>query len=250
MSRDGRPDDRADVAQPRLAHARATQLVDDAGQPFPNASPAGQLEVLDVRRARIGRAHQRQHPGAGGACRRHERLDRIASHQRVDRHHVRPEPRHGPEWCFDACEQRVGISPRCDVDIPALAVGDHQQPMRPCMHCDRLQRAPPGSAQPLEAGELRLRRHARLCRCVDHRPAVAEDRLCGPLRRRPLREITVAPRPQRCRIGVEPEHDLRLALGHPSDQGVAKRGCQAQRPFTALFRPLPALKRGTREAAI
>ena len=29
-----------------------------------------------------------------------------------------------------------------------------------------------------------------------------------------------------------------------------KRGGGAQRPFTALFRPLPAVKRGTREAAI
>ena len=54
---------------------------------------AGQLEVLDVGGTRVRRAHQRQHASARGARRRHERLDRVRAHQRIDRHHVRAEPR-------------------------------------------------------------------------------------------------------------------------------------------------------------
>ena len=56
--------------------------------------------------------------------------------------------------------------------------------------------------------------------------------------------------PQRARIGVDAEHDLRAALGYARRERVSERGRRAQRPFTALLSPLPAVKRGTREAAI
>ena len=80
---------------------------------------------------------------------------------------------------------------------------------------------------------------------------MSEDRARSQLARGPVvRAIALAARPQRAGIGVDAEHDLRLALGDPSGQGVAEEARRRQRPFTALFRPLPAVKRGTREAAI
>src|SRR5207302_7689522 len=57
-------------------------------------------------------------------------------------------------------------------------------------------------------------------------------------------------RPQLVGIGVEAEHDLRLALGHARGEGVAETALQAQLPLAALFKALPAVKRGTREAAM
>ena len=105
--------------------------------------------------------------------------------------------------------------------------------------------------KPLEAGELKLDGHAGLRGGVDHFPAVADQRRAGEHARRPARPFPAAPGPQRVGGRVEPEHDLRLALGHARGQGVAKATARRQRlPFTALLRPLPAVKRGTREAAI
>src|ERR1019366_5501258 len=102
----------------------------------------------------------------------------------------------------------------------------------------------------LEARELGLDRHAGVGRGVDQRATVLEHRAAGGLpRREPVRDLLSAG-PQVGRVGVEPEHELRLALRDARGQGVAEGPRSRQRPFTALFRPLPAVNRGTREAAI
>ncbi len=56
--------------------------------------------------------------------------------------------------------------------------------------------------------------------------------------------------PEISRIGVESQNKLGLALDDPGNQVIAEGSSVVQRLFTALFRPLPAVKRGTREAAI
>src|SRR5207253_10328999 len=57
-------------------------------------------------------------------------------------------------------------------------------------------------------------------------------------------------RPQLARVRVQSEHDLGLALGDALRKLVAEAQRLSQRPFTALLRLLPAVNRGTRDAAI
>jgi hypothetical protein len=88
---------------------------------------------------------------------------------------------------------------------------------------------------------LEHRRHGRL----------PEVRLAAGLARRLAAAVAVRRRgPQGARIGVDAEHYLRAPLGHAGGEEISERELRAQRPFTALFSPLPAVKRGTREAAI
>jgi hypothetical protein len=77
----------------------------------------------------------------------------------------------------------------------------------------------------------------------------------GPPRQIAGRQLTPlflagAPGPEVTRIGIQAENELRLALRNPGGEDIPKRSRRRQRPFTALFKPLPAVKRGTREAAI
>ena len=66
-----------------------------------------------------------------------------------------------------------------------------------------------------------------------------------------FRSVTAGTRPEPGRVRVEPEHDLGLALGDPRGERVSEGGGgRVQRPLTAFFSALPALKRGTRDAAI
>jgi hypothetical protein len=115
----------------------------------------------------------------------------------------------------------------------------------------RAERLTTRRSQQLEARQLQLDGHACMCNCIDQRAAV---RLyccrCAVCRREPRLQIRAAGGPQAGGIGVEAQHQLRLALLHPRSKNVAKAGRLCQRPFTALFNPLPAVKRGTRDAAI
>ena len=91
----------------------------------------------------------------------------------------------------------------------------------------RLQRRPPGRAQPLEAGQLGLDRHARRPRRVDHHSAVAHDGSGGTVRSRCAGSGSytgeLARRgPQRRGVRIETEHDLRLAFGDARRKGVAE----------------------------
>ena len=134
-------------------------------------------------------------------------------------------------------------------DVAPLSVGYHQQAARTGVGGHVLKRSPAGCPQPLEAGELQLYRYARLRGGIDQSVAMDDDRARSALRGGPVRRRRAAVRPERSGVGVDAEHDLGLAPGHARGEGVAERS-PGQRPFTALFSPLPAVKRGTRDAAI
>jgi hypothetical protein len=92
----------------------------------------------------------------------------------------------------------------------------------------------PRRPEALEAGKLELDGDAGGRDGVDQRAAVPDD--------------PPHPRPERGGMRIEAEHDLRLARGHGRREGVAE--APDQRSLTALFSPLPAVKRGMRVAAI
>ena len=97
-----------------------------------------------------------------------------------------------------------------------------------------LQGSPTGRAQPLEASQLELDRHAVLAGGLDRQGAMRRDRArrlfsgwgfaCGRAR------IVVRARPQPRRIGIQPEDELRSAGGDLSGDPIAKalrrRGAQ------------------------
>jgi hypothetical protein len=118
------------------------------------------------------------------------------------------------------------------------------------MRADRLERQRTGEPEPFEASELRLRRHAHRARGVDERKAVGEHRRRGLERggvesalsgRRELshRHMGIRERsrqlgarlggpiervrPQAGRVGIDPEHDLRLAGRDRGGEPVSKR---------------------------
>ena len=63
------------------------------------------------------------------ARRRHERLDRVAAHQRVDgQRGRRPGPRAHRTVSAGRRAERARVGAGGDVDVAALAVGDHEQP--------------------------------------------------------------------------------------------------------------------------
>jgi hypothetical protein len=87
----------------------------------------------------------------------------------------------------------------------------------------RLERFPAGSAEALEAGELRLDGDAGRARGVDRRGAVGADGGGGALsgcagRFRGRGGLG----PQAARVGVEPQDDLGLALRDEGTQPVAE----------------------------
>jgi hypothetical protein len=57
-------------------------------------------------------------------------------------------------------------------------------------------------------------------------------------------------RPERGWVRIQAQDNLGLSLGDQRRKTVPERAETRQRPFTALFRPLPAVNRGTREAGI
>lgn len=86
----------------------------------------------------------------------------------------------------------------------------------------------PGGPEALEAGELGLDGNTGGGSGVDEGAAVSEDgRGNGiPARDSAIADLTIAastgPRPERGRMGVETEDDLRLALGDVRGEGVAE----------------------------
>ncbi len=163
---------------------------------------------------RCARAPARPRPPRGPG---HERLDRVPAHQRVDVT-GRARPRR-PEASRSHNALRVGRGG--DRDVAALAVGDHQQA------------ALARGRDVLEP--LASSRRASAARTL---PAAARQQRAAAQLRPPAACGEPPPRPIRAPGSGQAEHDLRLALGH------ARPGCRRtgrrQRPFTALFRPLPA----------
>ncbi len=108
------------------------------------------------------------------------------------------------------------------------------------------ERLPPRRAQPLEAGELGLDGDARRPSRVDQRAAVnvhGDGR--APCRRgvgARARGGVARSRPQRLRVGVEAEHDLRLPLRDALREHVAKPRASA---VVSAFSRCRAMNRGT-----
>jgi hypothetical protein len=247
----GCPDHRANGAELARGEIRPPEILHERGDAFPHDALARELQILDVSGARVRGAHQHEHPRPGRARGRHERLDRVPSHQWVHRQQIGPEACHRPERRVQPSQQGGGVGLRGDCDVTALAVGDHQQAGAAGVLGHLLEHRPADRAERLEARQLQLHRDAGLRGRVDQGSAVLENRAPRGLRRRKACGLLgSAGRPQRARIGVQAEHDLRLTLGDSCGEGVAEGVRLAQRPFTALLSPLPAVKRGTRDAAI
>ena len=70
------PHHRPHVAQPRVTDGSAPERVHDHGNPLPHGAALLEPQVLDVRGARVGRAHEHEHTGAPISRGGHERLDR------------------------------------------------------------------------------------------------------------------------------------------------------------------------------
>ena len=134
-----------------------------------------------------------------------------------------PQPGDLPPRRLDGAEQRLAVGGGAHRDVAALAVGDHQQPRLAGGGDDRLERPPARPAEALEAGELRLGGDAGGAGRRDQRQAVLGDRVgrgLGGSARRPRA------RPQRGRIGVEPEADLAAALVDERREPVGERLAQ------------------------
>jgi hypothetical protein len=87
----------------------------------------------------------------------------------------------------------------------------------------RCQRVEAGRAETLEAGDLRLDGDDGVTDGVDDRAAVGQDTCRGTGRGGTTEHAgrgIVGLGPELARIGIEPEHDLRLALGHDGGESV------------------------------
>ena len=78
------------LGQPGLGPRRAGRG-DQRGDPLPQRPARRELGVEEVRGARVRRAHEHEHAGAGGARAVDERRERVAAEQRVLRHRVGAE---------------------------------------------------------------------------------------------------------------------------------------------------------------
>ena len=224
MARLGRADDRADVARGRPRRRPGPELVDERGDPLPHRSRLQQLQVLDVSRARVGRAHQHEHAAAASRAAVHERLERVAAHQRVDRHEVGAQP-------VDAAERAVQRRRSAQRHTRARS----RRCRRACRPRSRAGRHRARERRPPPAPPIRRRRAAsKRASCsftATHACAVASisARQCSSTAAAaacagvsPAVSCSADARPQRPGVGVQAEHDLRLALGDPRGQRVAE----------------------------
>ena len=87
--------------------------------------------------------------------------------QRVDRERIGAESGHGPVRRLGPAEEGLPVGDGRHVDIAALGVGDHHQLVAMGVRDHLGKRRPARRAEPLEAGDLGLDRHAVLGDCVD-----------------------------------------------------------------------------------
>ncbi len=199
--------------------------IDDAGQSLPDRASAGELQILHVGGAGVGRSHEREHaraPRAGGAD---KRLERVAAHQRVDGGGVDTEAGNRSERRLDAAVQRLRIGARGHIDVAALAVCDHEQPRLARMLEGGSEQHAPGVTESLEAGKLRLDRHARGRYRVDQRVAVREHGARHGIGERRLRRSSGPvghAGPQGTWIGVQSDHELGLAVRDARGEHIAE----------------------------
>ena len=126
----GGPGDGPDVGQAGLAHAGPAELVDHPGHGLADRPAGGQLAVLDVGRAWVGGAHQREQARAALARRLDERGQRVAAQQRAHGQRVGAQ-------ALDLAEGRRASRRRTPARRPA-----------PRCRCHRAwrRRSPPGRA--------------------------------------------------------------------------------------------------------
>jgi hypothetical protein len=256
----GRPPHGSHVREPGPG-ARHAELRHQRRDALPQRLAPRQLAVLDVGGPGVGRAHEDEHAGAGGPGGRQERLERVHAEVGAGGHGVRAQAAHVAEGGGRRAQQRLRVRSRRDGDVAALGVGEDEQARGTGVLRGGLERRPAGRAEALEAGQLELDRDAGLLRRVDHGAAVRRYRSRGALTwSTPGRRCAQRVGPQPRRVGVEAQDDLGLArddeLGQPIGEmrtgwtALVSLGGLDQPPLTAFFRPDPAVKRGTLDAAI
>ena len=176
----GGADHRTHPAEPSRPLQPRAEPVDQGGEALVQRRTA-RVEVLDLGGSRVAGPDQDEDAGAG--CRRglEQRLERVASEQRVRGHRVGAEPLHRPPGSLGAPEQGLGVGAGADRDVAPLAVGQHQQARIAGRLADLGQRRPARGPQPLEAGELGLGGDAGRPGPLDQAPAVRRDRRGGGL---------------------------------------------------------------------
>ena len=100
----GRADDRADVRDAGAADGAGSELCDDLGEPIADVVAIGQLELLDVRGARVRGPDEHEHPAAARPSSVDERLQRVGPEQRIAVSASAPSPATGPNG--------VAVSPK------------------------------------------------------------------------------------------------------------------------------------------
>ena len=138
-------------------------------------------------------------------------------------------------------EEALRVGSGGDVDVAALAIGEHEQAGGAGVRNGRGQRVPAGCTEALEAGDLRLDGDDGIADRVDDRAAMGEDGSRGAGRgagAERTRRGVFGLGPERERIGIEAEHDLRLALGDRGGQAIGKTlaqggGMRSSEPPTA-----------------
>ena len=98
-----------------------------------------------------------------------------------------PKPGTSPNGPGRGAHERLGVGRGRDRHVAPLAVGQHEQAVLARGVTRVGERVPPRRAQPLEARELQLHRHARLPRRLDGGAAVTRHGGRGELRRGALR---------------------------------------------------------------
>jgi hypothetical protein len=184
------PDDRADIGQAAPADAVGAELVDERGDAIRQRTPAGELEVLEVGRARVRGADEDERAAAV-----EEGRERVTTEQRV----------RGDGVGAEGVVERLGVGLGGDADVATLSVEQHQQASS-ARGLDRARgRLDARRAGALEARELQLDGDRELAGGVDQCAALALD-----ARRRVGCSVDLRPDPVGIRI--QPEDDLRGTL--------------------------------------
>ena len=183
--------DRANGGQPAVSEPLAAQLVHKPRQALEQRWIA---LVLDLGGAGVRGANEHEAAGPGTRGRLDQRLQGVAAEQRIGCEGVGSQAGDGAERAGRLSHQGLRVRPRGHRDVAALSVGQHKQAVVVRDRHHLLQRLPAGSAEPLEAGQLRLHRHAGRARRDDRRAAVLRDGLCR-AHPREVRSTRVAPDP-------------------------------------------------------
>jgi hypothetical protein len=197
----GRADDRADAGEAAVADELLPELAHEPGDVVPQRPTVGEHEILDVRPSFVRGLDHAEHTAAVAPARAEKRLERVSPQVGVDRHRVGERRRSSTRLQVGG-----GVRARGRADVPALRVGDDDQPRRPRVGADVLERPHAVRAESLEERQLRLHAdHVRRHRV--HDPAAEA---AARLRRGLAREVGVAGELDRQQVGPRIEADQQL----------------------------------------